>query len=433
MSMGSRKGVRLTQESSSGEYIAEDAPHWKAEPFIPITAAELKQVLLAHPRAAPHQAHLQRVFESLTSILNHDYRNLHQQLETHYSVLDPDRDLKLLTEPTVDQCDASLRHMRGYLHDLLRAANFTQLNHQQIRGAMQSSSYWGVRLQVNFNLFESIDVYSRGDIVGVRTRRLWSSYWKLTELQVPIYQRLVAVFKLKPDAKLTNVPVSGDFQRDRLHLSMFKNIPQADVDMLLPGSNIRFNWIDRTKIFAPTLGGIGLTLFKILRGAIVIAATGLAAVMGIAVLIVGVLGYAVKSVVSYFHTKDKYLLNMTRSLYYQKLDSNAGVIFRLLQEARQQDLLESIVVYFVLATSDQPLSERAMCLRIEVLLKDLLAIEIRFDSYSAMKRLHRLGIVLDGGGETVSVLSPETTVRQLDHYWDNLMTFDRDAGSETER
>ncbi|QDV56904.1 TMEM143 family protein [Rosistilla oblonga] len=431
MSLGSRKGVRLAQESLSGEYIAEDAPHWKAEPFIPITAAELKSVLLAHPRAAAQADHLHRVFESLTSILNHDYRNLHQQLETHYSVLDPDRDLKLLTEPTDAQCDASLRHMRGYLHDLLRAANFTQLDQQQIRGAIQTSSDWGVRLQINFDIFESIDVYARGDIVGMRTRRLWKSYWKMSEMEVPIYQRLVAVFKLKPDAKLVGAHAGGQYHRDRLHLSMFKNIPQADVDMLLPGSSIRFSWLDRTKIFAPTLGGIGVTVFKILRGAVVIAATGLAAVMGVAVLAIGIIGYAVRSIVSYFHTKDKYLLNMTRSLYYQKLDSNAGVIYRLLQEARQQDLLESIVVYFILATSDEPMSEAAMCKRVELLLKDLLAIEIRFDPYSAMKRLHRLGIVLDGGGDTVSVLSPETSVRQLDHYWDNLMSIDRATSSES--
>ncbi|MEZ6090777.1 MAG: TMEM143 family protein [Pirellulaceae bacterium] len=421
----SRRTVRVAQESTSGEYIAEDAPHWNAEPFIPVTATELKSVLLRQAESAGGSEHLQRVFESLTSILNHDYRNLHQQLETHYSVLDPDRDLKLLTPPSHEQCELSQQRMQGYLCTLLRGANFTQLDRDQIRGAMHGSSYWGVRLRVNFDIFESLEVYARGDVIGIRKHRHWRTYWKLSEVEVPIYQRLVAVFKLKPDVKLPGGQATGEFDSDRLHLSMFKNIPQADVDMLLPGTDIRFSWLDRTKIFAPTLGGIGMTIFKIIRGAVVIAATGLAAVLGIAVLVAGIVGYAIRSVFTYFRTKDKYLLNMTRSLYFQKLDTNAGVIYRLLQEARQQELLEAIVVYYVLANASEPISQSELSRRIEQMLKEILDVEVRFDPQSSMKRMRRLGIIVDGGAKTISVLSPELSITQLDHYWDNLITCDR--------
>ena len=427
----SRRNVRVAQESSSGEYIAEDAPHWMAETFIPVTATELKSVLLKRAVSRAKPEHLQRVFESLTSILNHDYRNLHQQLETHYSVLDPDRDLKLLTLPTRDQCAHSQQRMREYLFTLLRAANFTQLDRDQIRGAAKGSSYWGVRLRINFDIFESLEVYARGDVIGIRKHRHWKTYWKLSEVEVPIYQRLVVIFKLKSDVKLPGGHTCGDLDRDRLHLSMFKNIPQADVDMLLPGTGIRFSWLDRTKIFAPTLGGIGMTAFKIIRGAIVIAATGLAAVMGIAVVVAGVIGYAIRSVFSYFRTKDKYLLNMTRSLYFQKLDTNAGVIYRLLQEARQQELLEAIVVYYTLANANDAISQEELSRCVERLLMEILEIEVRFEPQSSMKRMRRLGVVVDGGGKTFSVLSPETSIAQLDHYWDNLVSVDR-AGEHPE-
>ena len=40
----------------------------------------------------------------------------------------------------------------------------------------------------------------------------------------------------------------------------------------------------------------------------------------------------------YPYTRDKYRLCLTRNLYYQNLDNNAGVLFRILEEAEEQEL-----------------------------------------------------------------------------------------------
>ncbi|MVD21648.1 DUF3754 domain-containing protein, partial [Vibrio cholerae] len=47
-------------------------------------------------------------------------------------------------------------------------------------------------------------------------------------------------------------------------------------------------------------------------------------------------------------TKEKYQLNLTRSLYYQNLDNNGGVICRVLDEAEEQELVEAILAYALL-------------------------------------------------------------------------------------
>ncbi len=443
MSDGSTSGLRKSQESNSGEYIAEDARRWDAETFIPVTVAALKEALLDREQTPQRRTELHHVFEAFTSVMNHQYRSLHQLMETHYAVLDPDRDLLLLADPNDMQREDSLRTMGEHLDALLRAANFTQLDHDMVVKATQGASEWGVRLNVNFDLFEEINVYARGDVVGVRTRRMWQRFWQLTEISVPVYQRLVIVFKLKQDAVLPTIQAATHYAHDRLHLSMFKNIPKSDVDMLMPCSVIRFSWLDRTKIFAPTLGGIGVTLFKLFRGAVVIAATGLAAVMGVTVLVIGVVGYVIRSVFSYFRTKDKYLLNMTQSLYFQKLDSNAGVIFRLLQEARQQDLLELIVAYCYLANADGPRKQARMQRGCERLLKELLQIDLDFDATAAIKRLRILGLFDDNDtndeisdatnsdsendNDQYSVLQPAAAYRQLNIYWDNVSIIDRSS------
>lgn len=64
--------------------------------------------------------------------------------------------------------------------------------------------------------------------------------------------------------------------------------------------------------------------------------------------LVGIIGYGVRSFYGYLNTKQKYQLNLTESLYYQNLDNNAGVLFRLLDEAEEQEAREAMLAYFFL-------------------------------------------------------------------------------------
>ena len=73
------------------------------------------------------------------------------------------------------------------------------------------------------------------------------------------------------------------------------------------------------------------------RGAVV----NLASVLG---LVGGTIGYGIRSFYGYLNTKNKYQLSLTESLYYQNLDNNAGVFFRLLDEAEEQENCESMLV-----------------------------------------------------------------------------------------
>jgi hypothetical protein len=57
-----------------------------------------------------------------------------------------------------------------------------------------------------------------------------------------------------------------------------------------------------------------------------------------------------KSFHGYLQTKQKYQLNLTESLYYQNLDNNAGALFRLLNEAEEQEFREAVLAYFFLLT-----------------------------------------------------------------------------------
>src|SRR5258708_34741537 len=62
----------------------------------------------------------------------------------------------------------------------------------------------------------------------------------------------------------------------------------------------------------------------------------------------GLAGYGYKSYYDYQQTRQAYHLNLTQSLYFQNLDSNAGVMTRLFDEAEEQEMRTTLLAYYCL-------------------------------------------------------------------------------------
>jgi hypothetical protein len=132
---------------------------------------------------------------------------------------------------------------------------------------------------------------------------------------------------------------------------MLKNIPHADVDMLLPGS-IKITWLDQGKIGIPTLWGFSMTVTRLVRSMWILALLGAVEIfravwMYIAVGIAAML-YSIKVFFSYRHARNRQLLNVAQSLYFQTLSNNKGVLLRLQDEAEQQSLSQAMLLVYVL-------------------------------------------------------------------------------------
>ena len=168
-------------------------------------------------------------------------------------------------------------------------------------------------------------------------------------------------------------------------MRLFKNVPQQDIDMVLPGGKVRISMLDRGKILVPTISGIGLATFKI--GLLLFA--GIYGLLKIIGLIGGALGTGWKSVNGYWKTKNKYELNLTRNLYYQNLDNNAGVLLRLSTEAERQELREAVLCYFVLLDANKPCTTREVAKLAEALLSRC-GIDVDFEVADALTKVVRL-------------------------------------------
>ncbi len=376
------------EQSESGEYIPEHAPHWQAEPFIPVPPAELKNFLTQSLASEDARHAFSRGCEKILYKTREAALTLHEKIDEAYALLDPDRDTSLVIEHTDQEQREAAEQLSLWMREAFERANYEEIPRSTLEEACKVSSLWGVPIHVDLNIFRHLNVYARGDVVGKRELRALRNLYRGELVDVEIYRRLVVLFQVLPEMK-----IEGEGQADRYYLRMFKNIPKADVDMLLPGTKIRFGWFDHTKILIPSLGGLGVSLWKIVRIVLLVAVITTSKLLVLIGLVGATIGYIARSVTSYFNRKKHYELNLTRSLYFQKLDSNAGVIYRVLEEAQQQEYREAVLALYALISSPNPLSINEVVSVGKTKIREALGVEIVFEAMDAIEILAAIELI----------------------------------------
>jgi hypothetical protein len=179
--------------------------------------------------------------------------------------------------------------------------------------------------------------------------------------------------------------------------------------------------LDQSRIMLPTITGVGIAIFKIIQGAVVLVFAGFYGMLALLGLVGGTIGYGVKSFFGYLRTKDKYQLNLTKSLYYQNLDNNAGVLFRLLDEAEEQECREAFLAYYLLWRKGPPegLTESEVDRQAETFLEQAIGVHVDFEIHDALGKLERLGLAEADADRRWKVAPVDEALVRLDRAWDH--------------
>jgi hypothetical protein len=335
---------------------------------------------------APFDATLRAIESRLTC----DFLARRDRLLADYALFDPDTDLVIMTGASAEERERRAGAIFAEVRQLLEQANFRSLDSVDIDRAIRAMSHWGVNIQVDLDSFAKLEVFARGERIDRRRRRAWQRMFYPQTVEVPLYQRLAVAFRMTPD-ELTEQGYRGDL----IYLRLFKNIPEVDIDMVLPGTRVRMTVLDHGKIIFPTLSGLSITVWKIFTGALVVAAVGIYGLIAYLGVIIGALSYGWRSFFGYVRTKEKYQLNLTQSLYYQVLDSNSGAIVRLLHEAEQQELREAITAWYFLwrAAPDVGWTVDELDQHVEKYLHDKIRRDVDFDAHDALAKLTAWGLL----------------------------------------
>ncbi|HVK08285.1 MAG TPA: DUF3754 domain-containing protein [Gemmataceae bacterium] len=376
------------------------AAHLDREHFIPLRVSDLTDFLATgrgaktdpRPLSSEGQASLRQLADGLVDHYHRGFNARLRHIKDAYAPFDPDADTLPLTQPTDEERDRALERLFREVKGLLEKANYKELSRLEALEVMKGASYWGVELDVDWTVFDHLEMYYRGDSTGTRSLRRWWKLWWKEEVTVAEFNRLVIILKQRPHRRLGAVADTKS-----VFVKVFKDLPKCDLEMVLPGTKILLTKLDLGMIVYPLASGFGILLYKVLADVIGFRdflSLGLSVTLSwsLAALF---LGYGYKSYVSYTTKKTSYALQLTQSLYYQVIGTNAGVFARLVDEAEEQEVREALLAYFFLwqRGGGRAMTARELDDRIEEDLDQRLGIKVDFEIADALDKLDTLGLV----------------------------------------
>ncbi len=388
------------------------------EHYLPIRKSALVELLAAdRGMTADAAAQFRRLGDILAATFHFEYHRRLERLKDEYAPFDPDTTTKTLQELSALERAKKLDHLFNLFAELMERANFKRLGKEDLEKATREVSDWGLTMDVDFTIFERLLAFARGETVTSRSRRLWWKLWRLETIQLPVYERLVLIVKLRASKRLPQSVDTAD-----VFLKIFKEIPRMDAEMLLPGARLLMPGLARAKLGGSFLSGLGLIAYNILKGTILF---GIQFFWG---LFIAVLGYGYKQYYGYQSTKNACHLQLTQSLYFQTLGNNAGVLTHLLDEAEEQEGREAMLAYYYLWRFAGEAGWTAADLDdyVEMDLERLAKVKVDFEIQDALAKLERLNLVTRNEDHYAAV-PIDKALENLDQAWDNYFLYNNEA------
>ncbi len=421
------------------------------ERFIPVSRQGLRARLVALlAESGGDRKAWGRALDCLAAWRHQEHRQRLLGLLENYEPFSPDSDTANLIELDQARRDVARAEFIASIETLLGQANFVRLSREDVQRLLVEQSPYGLNLKVDLSEFDEALLYYRGTGTIVREERNpWRLYLRKDRLEVPIFERLFLLLKLKPaetriaeimaasaadQARATravkkaraHLPpgVSSDF----IYVKIFKRIPQIDIEMLFPNTKIAFRPFDKLKLMVTagggTAAGVAGTATKLL------AATN---PFTLAFGVFGLSGVIFRQAMNFFHTRNHYMMVLAQNLYFCSLANNRGALTLLADRAEEEDVKEDMLLYAFLAR--YPSKHDALAeIKSAVIgfLQDRCGVGVDFDAEDALRRLLADGLIRSDAQGNLTAIAPDAAREHLDTLWDRLLdvdSLDRGASS----
>ena len=330
------------------------------ERFIPYRKQDVVEMCLRELKLNDSTESFRQFCDLLSNSFHVEYHQTLESLKNDYAPLDPNADTKQLSPFSAEQTIHSQARFAENFANVLNAANFEKITEQDLQDALTEESLFKVRLEVEFDDFEQVVFYRRGESQLTETI---TSLFGLRKQAVNFtnYDRVAVfiTFKNKQHFADKNKPLLG-FEPGSTIIKLFQNVPKADLEMLFPNSEVRMRTIDKAIIGGSALVGGAVVLVTKLGASIVLLAALLAFWFGwreetvemtqqhfISFAIgMGVLaGFVFKEWSKFKNRKIRFMKALSDNLYFKNLDNNAGVFHTLIDAAEEEDFKEAILAY----------------------------------------------------------------------------------------
>ena len=408
-----------------------------ADRFIPYRKQDIVEMCLRELEFDDSGTSFRQFCELLSNSFHVEYHQTLESLKNDYAPLDPNADTKQLEPYSSEQKAQCQARFAENFAGVLNAANFEKITEQDLQEALTEESLFKVRLEVEFDDFEQVVFYRRGES---QLSESITSFFGLRKQSINFtnFDRVAVfiTFKGKEHFDQKNKPLLG-FEPGSTIVKLFQNVPKADLEMLFPNSEVRMRPIDKAIIGGSAVVGGAVVLVTKLGASLVLLATLLAFWLGwreesvemtqqhfISFAIgMGVLGgFVFKEWSKFKNRKIKFMKALSDNLYFKNLDNNAGVFHTLIDAAEEEDFKEAILAYSFLLNNSSGLSAQALDNTIEHWFENKYQSQVDFEISDALSKLERLQLVVMKGDIYLAV-PLDKAKQKLDEYWDNIFKF----------
>ncbi|WP_442485053.1 DUF3754 domain-containing protein [Aeoliella sp. SH292] len=360
--------------------------------FIPVRACDLSRRLASDVASYGLDPEAFRQFAlALEDVIDRETGTFERRLGDAYARFNPDRD----TQPPYDfepPAPGDYEILRAQIDFLLDKANYEELSDVEITRAVLKAKSRNLTVRVDPSRVEFLRLWVRGRGETTRRQRCAWRPWKHEVVEVPLYKRLVVLARLKNDPHVI--------------LKLFKDIPEADVEALLPHAEVTMSLWDRIKLLSTGAGTLGVTVSKLLKIAI-----GFAALWKLAwILLIGLGTLGIRAALGYRSARINRDWQRTRHLYFQNMGNNASALQLLVAKVKQEEFKETLLIYVACHALDSSAGSQALCDWIELYLAEQFDAKVDFDIKDAQRKLEKLGLRPAGEGAEVLSVGDATAV-----------------------
>jgi hypothetical protein len=382
------------------------------ERFIPFRKQDIIEMCSQELTDEQHLLSFKQFCQLLSSVIHFDYHELLESLKNNYAPFDPNADTQQLNNFTLEQREQCKKTFAENFANILNAANFEKVTEQDLQEALNEESLFKVRLEVEFDDFEHVVFYRRGESQLSETiTSLWG--FRKQTINFTNYDRVAVYITFKDETYFEQKKMQPlGFEPGSTIVKLFQNVPKADLEMLFPNSEVRMRPIDKVIIGASAVVGGAVVLVTKLGASILLLSALLAFWLGLRSesvemtqqhfisfgLGIGVFaGFIFKEWSKFKNRKIKFMKALSDNLYFKNLDNNAGVFHTLIDSAEEEDFKEALLAYTFLLKSTQGLSAKKLDEEIEAWFSNKYHCQLDFEISDALDKLERMQLVTFDG------------------------------------
>ena len=225
------------------------------EAFIPYRRTDIIDLCIEDGRLRGGDVQKFREFCMILSAYYHfKFHKFQETAKDNFASFNPDNDTRLRHQPdSAKKAEMEEELVKAFVH-ILERANYKSMSESVLQKAFDEESLVELNTKVDFNDFDRMLFFYRGDTF--KTIQV-KKFFKKIDLTVDVFERVVLLLKFKEASYFVDKKEKLDelnFKPGKIYLYYYKNIPKYDLELLFPNIKVSMTWKDLLLFGVPAVG-----------------------------------------------------------------------------------------------------------------------------------------------------------------------------------